>query len=224
MPGHADTKRKPEKKFERRAEDRPGEILSAARTLFERKGFTATRADEIAAAAGISKGTLFRYFADKEAMLVAIVETVQIPAKDRMVRLVQSFEPPFAPKLGILAHTWYQMVQAEGIDGIPKMIMAEAGNFPDLTKLFKARLHDSIIGMLTTLVRRGVESGEFTCDDCDYSARYLLGSLMFLGLWNNSIGKYADDPMDAERYIGIWHKAACAHLGAPIPAAAEDDT
>ncbi len=49
-------------KRERRKEARPGELLNAALDLFVEKGYAATRAEEVAVRAGVSKGTLFLYF------------------------------------------------------------------------------------------------------------------------------------------------------------------
>lgn len=60
-------------KRERRKEARPGELLNAALDLFVEKGFAATRAEEVAARAGVSKGTLFLYFQSKEELLKAVV-------------------------------------------------------------------------------------------------------------------------------------------------------
>jgi len=60
-------------KRERRKEARPGELLEAALDLFVEKGFAATRSEEVAARAGVSKGTLFLYFPSKEELFKAVV-------------------------------------------------------------------------------------------------------------------------------------------------------
>src|SRR6187200_3798621 len=60
-------------KRERRKEARPGELLAAALDLFVDKGYAATRAEEVAARAGVSKGTLFLYFPSKEELFKAVV-------------------------------------------------------------------------------------------------------------------------------------------------------
>ncbi|WP_300715426.1 helix-turn-helix domain-containing protein, partial [Hydrogenophaga sp.] len=57
----------------RRKQARPGELLDAALTLFVEKGFAATRVEEVAAMAGVSKGTLFLYFPSKEELFKAVV-------------------------------------------------------------------------------------------------------------------------------------------------------
>ena len=66
-------------RWKRRKEDRPGEILAAALKTFASKGFTATRLDEVAKEAGISKGTLYLYFESKEALFKAVVTHYIVP-------------------------------------------------------------------------------------------------------------------------------------------------
>ena len=57
----------------RRKDARPGELLAAALDLFVEKGFAATRVEEVATLAGVSKGTLFLYFSSKEELFKAVV-------------------------------------------------------------------------------------------------------------------------------------------------------
>src|SRR6059058_694743 len=60
-------------KRERRKEARPQELLDAALALFVEKGFVATRSEEVAARAGVSKGTLYLYYPSKEELLKAVI-------------------------------------------------------------------------------------------------------------------------------------------------------
>src|SRR5690349_24617191 len=58
---------------QRRKEARPQELLDAALELFVEKGFAATRSEEVAARAGVAKGTLYLYYPSKEDLLKAVV-------------------------------------------------------------------------------------------------------------------------------------------------------
>src|SRR5438552_12594942 len=58
---------------QRRKEARPQELLAAALELFVEKGFAATRSEEVAARAGVAKGTLYLYYPSKEDLLKAVV-------------------------------------------------------------------------------------------------------------------------------------------------------
>ena len=66
-------------KWQRRKQSRPGEIVAAALELFVERGFTATKLDDVARKAGISKGTLYLYFESKEALFRAVVRDVLLP-------------------------------------------------------------------------------------------------------------------------------------------------
>src|ERR1700758_5488820 len=60
-------------RWNRRKDDRPAEILEAAVRVFAHKGFAATRMDDIARAAGVTKGTIYLYFDGKEAVFKMLV-------------------------------------------------------------------------------------------------------------------------------------------------------
>ncbi|HEX5737246.1 MAG TPA: helix-turn-helix domain-containing protein, partial [Hydrogenophaga sp.] len=72
-PSDASDEEEPRQRRSRRKEARPGELLDAALALFVEKGFAATRVEEVAARAGVSKGTLFIYFPSKEELFKAVV-------------------------------------------------------------------------------------------------------------------------------------------------------
>jgi AcrR family transcriptional regulator len=67
------------KKFRRRAEARPDEVLDAALAVFVEKGYAAAKMDEVARRAGVSKGTVYLYFPSKEALIEAIVRRAVAP-------------------------------------------------------------------------------------------------------------------------------------------------
>ena len=82
----AGTDRKPEPdppdaapRWRRRAADRPREILDAALTVFVAKGFAATKLDDVAVAAGISKGLLYRYFDNKAELFKEVIRRLSSP-------------------------------------------------------------------------------------------------------------------------------------------------
>src|SRR2546430_11962234 len=75
---------KPQPRWRRRKDDRPAEILSAALDCFAERGFAATRLDDIAARAGVSKGTLYLYFPGKEELFKALVREELLPNVERL--------------------------------------------------------------------------------------------------------------------------------------------
>ena len=83
-------------RWQRRAEDRPREICAAALEVFAEKGFAAARLDEIARRAGVSKGTLYLYFKDKEDLFRAVVRDAIAPNVAAITEVISTMQAPFA--------------------------------------------------------------------------------------------------------------------------------
>ena len=83
-------------RWQRRSEDRPREICAAALEVFAEKGFAAAKLDEIARRAGVSKGTLYLYFKDKEELFRAVVRDTVAPNIDAVKAAVMAADLPFA--------------------------------------------------------------------------------------------------------------------------------
>lgn len=78
---------KPKPRWERRKDARPQELLDAALALFVERGYAATRLDDVAARAGVSKGTLYLYFENKEELFKAVVRANLVSALAERGRL-----------------------------------------------------------------------------------------------------------------------------------------
>jgi len=125
----------------RRKEARPGEIAAAALELFVEKGFAATRLDDVATRAGVSKGTVYLYFDSKEALFKAAIDAAMMPVVEAAEALANEADRSAAELLRCFVAGWWQMVGATAVGGLPKLLVAESGNFPELARWF----HDSII-------------------------------------------------------------------------------
>src|SRR6476646_2739104 len=92
----------------RRKEARPGELLDAALDLFVEKGFAATRSEEVAARAGVSKGTLFLYFPSKEELFKAVVRENISGSFDEWNEEFEAFEGTSAEMVRHCMQVWCQ--------------------------------------------------------------------------------------------------------------------
>ena len=117
---------------QRRKDARHGELLAAALDLFVEKGFAATRLDDIAARAGVSKGTLYLYFDSKAALLKAVVEDGMVPVIDQGEDIISNFSGTATLLLRHLLQTWWSLVGESKLSGICKLMLAEASNFPEI--------------------------------------------------------------------------------------------
>lgn len=190
-------------KRERRKEARPGELLDAALDLFVEKGFAATRAEEVAARAGVSKGTLFLYFQSKEELLKAVVrENISGRFKEWNDEF-ERFEGTTAEMLAYCMTVWWERVGATRASGITKLMMSEAGNFPEITAFYQQEVILPGQALFRRIMQRGIDRGEFRPMDLDYAIYSVIAPMIFLILAKHSAGTCADPslPGNATKYI-----------------------
>jgi TetR/AcrR family transcriptional regulator len=190
-------------KRERRKEARPGELLDAALDLFVEKGFAATRAEEVAARAGVSKGTLFLYFPSKEELFKAVVrENISGRFKEWNEEF-ESFEGSTPDMVRYCMRVWWERIGATKASGITKLIISEARNFPDIAAFYQQEVIQPATALIRRMLQRGITRGEFRELDMDYAAFSIVAPMIFLIMMKHSLGACApkDYPLDPERYV-----------------------
>lgn len=173
-------------KRERRKDARPGELLAAALDLFVEKGFAATRAEEVAQRAGVSKGTLFLYFASKEELFKAVVReniTAHYPQWHDQIR---SFEGSTADMLHGCVQSWWASVGSTKASGISKLMVSEGANFPELAAFYFQEAIAPGQALIRSIFERGISRGEFREVDLKYSVHALIAPMLYLMLWKHS--------------------------------------
>jgi AcrR family transcriptional regulator len=183
-------------RWRRRKEARPDEILAAALESFAERGFAATRLDDVAARAGISKGTLYLYFKGKEDLFEAVVRARLLPNLERLEALVQTFEGPSGPLLERLLLTMADVMGSQ-VGAIPKLVIAEAGNFPGLARFYLDAVVRRGLRLIGKILRRGIERGEFRAVDVDHAVFCVIAPMLIAALWKNSLEPHDDAPLDA---------------------------
>jgi TetR/AcrR family transcriptional regulator len=175
-------------KRERRKQARPGELLEAALDLFVEKGFAATRSEEVAIRAGVSKGTLFLYFPSKEELFKAVVRENIVRHQTEGAQEIAAFEGSSAELLEHLMLQWWRRYGATKASGISKLVMSEASNFPDLARFFQEEVVAPGHAMIRSVLQRGIDRGEFRAVDMDLTVHSVLAPLLFLVTWKHSMG------------------------------------
>lgn len=190
-------------KRERRKEARPGELLDAALDLFVEKGFAATRAEEVAARAGVSKGTLFLYFPSKEELFKAVVRENISGRFQEWNQEFEKFEGNTPDMLRYCMQVWWDRIGASRASGITKLIMSEARNFPDIALFYQHEVIDPGNELIRKILRRGVDRGEFRIPDMDYALFSITAPMVFLIMMKHSLGACVpqDYPLDPQRFI-----------------------
>ena len=94
-------------RWERRKDARPQELLEAALDLFVERGYAATRLEDVARRAGVSKGTLYLYYENKEELFKAVVRSSIVPIIGDAEVSVAEFEGHSADLLRQLVLSWW---------------------------------------------------------------------------------------------------------------------
>lgn len=191
----------PQQRWHRRKDDRPAEIIEAALALFTQKGYAATRLDEVAARAGISKGTLYLYFESKEALFKAVVQAMVVPEIERAEHYIRDYRGSAGELVRKLVYQWWETLDDRGLRGMPKLIMAESGNFPELARFYVDHVTNRVRELLASVVRLGVEQGEFRECDPPLTARLLMAPIVFLAIWSQSLLPYEEPEFDVGAYL-----------------------
>lgn len=186
----------------RRKQARPAELLSAALDCFVEKGFAATRMDDIARRAGVAKGTFYLYFPSKEAVFEALVRETLLP-RIAAVELSNTTAGLGAEaKLRAILSMLGQVLADPKLVAIPKLVLAEAGNFPDMARFYRREVIGRGQALLTALFREGVEKGEFRpLPDLEILARLFLGPIVLTALWQTTFAPVEDTPMPIDRLL-----------------------
>lgn len=191
----------PIKRWTRRKEARPEEILLAALTLFVDKGYAATKIEDIARAAGVTRGTPYLYFANKEEIFTAVIRQLLLPKLPLGSAVVDEWQGSARDLLKQLFHTWWSVMGESQLSALPKLMIAEAGNFPDVLKLY----HDEFIVPGNELIRRtlllGVARGEFVVNDLDYALHILSAPIVMAMLWRHSLCRCSPEQIEPARYL-----------------------
>ena len=193
---------RPEKR-ERRKEARPGELLAAALDLFVEKGFAATRAEEVAQRAGVSKGTLFLYFPSKEELFKAVVrEHISGTIRDAFGE-IDAFPGNNGELVHFLMDQWWERYGATKASGISKLMMSEANNFPELAEFYQREVIIPGHQLIEKVIQRGISCGEFRKVDVEYAVFSILAPIMFLIMWKHSLSGCcpAGEKIEPKRYL-----------------------
>lgn len=190
-----------EQRWQRRKAERPGEIIDAALELFVAKGFMATRLDEVAQRAGVSKGTLYLYFENKEALFKAVVETLVVPEIERTEQQIKTFQGSASDLITQLVKQWWVSVGESQLCGLPKLIIAESGNFPELASFYVEQVICRVRRVIALLISRGIATGEFKPCDPAYAARLLLAPMVFAAIYQHSLLPYDSEPFEVPAYL-----------------------
>ncbi len=204
---------------QRRKEARPQELLDAALDLFVEKGFSATRSEEVAQRAGVSKGTLYLYYPSKEELLKEVIRHNMVPEIAEGLEIVRSFAGSSAELLTLIYTMWWERIGETRASGIMKLMISEARNFPEIAQFYVEEVIQPSEQLLSTMLRRGIERGEFRPIDVTEVVHALVAPMLYLVMHKHSIGACAvSHRIDARAFIKAQLDLVLHGLHAPAAA------
>ena len=198
---------KPTKTWSRRKQARPGEILDAALTVFAEKGFAAARMEDIAAKAGVTKGTIYLYFPSKEEVFKSLArQHVGDTLTDAMER-AKDYQGSVRDFLAMMLAIMAEKIERAHLAVLPKIIIGESGNFPELARFWRDEVIDKALAMMSGLIATGIERGEIRDLPADvppeYVARLCVAPLVMSIIWRSVFAATDTVPFDYRKFLSL---------------------
>jgi AcrR family transcriptional regulator len=187
-------------RWRRRSEARPAEIAEAALGLFTERGFAATRVGDIAARAGVTKGTVYLYFPSKEDLFREAVRARVTPLLSSGEALVAEYEGPSDELLRRLFRVWWSLLSRADHMQVPKLMMSEAAHFPNIARFYVEEVVQRARRLFAGAVQRGIDRGEFRAVDAPTVARLATAPLLHALVYQQSLQPF-DEPLNNDTLL-----------------------
>ena len=188
-------------RWQRRKDARPTEILAAALAEFVEHGYAATKLEDVARRAGITKGTLYLYFESKEALFKAVVRETIVPLLTAAERMVDDHAGSPEELLRRLVLQWWESLDAAQLAGIPKLVMSEASNFPELAQFWFNEVVQRGRRIFAGVLRRGIDGGTFREVDLDLAVRAIQAPVLMAAIWKHSFEPCERELFEVQPYL-----------------------
>ncbi|MCB8819366.1 TetR/AcrR family transcriptional regulator [Microvirga rosea] len=202
----------------RKEEDRQAKlqaILDAALDVFLEKGFTDARLDEVAARAGVAKGTIYLYVPSKQALLEALIQSAIGGPISQIEARILSLDASAEDKLrGLFAFLRKEILGTRRVD-IIRLILSEAGRFPQLAEIYHREVISKGLRLLRSVAEQGVASGEFGTDALVRFPQLAIAPGLLALLWSSFFQTI--DPIDMEAMLETHLALMMKALKGPSP-------
>jgi len=190
---------RPETRRRRKAE-RPQEILEAAFAEFSRNGYAVTTLDQIAERAGVTKGTIYVYFENKEHLFISMVREITKTTLDIVHGMFESHEGSTADLLRAQFSFIYQhIVEDRRRREVVRMLIAEAPRFPALADRYHDEILRPCLDMLRQAIQRGIDRGEIRNTAIINSPQVVIAPIALVDLWMMMFDNR--QPLDLKAYF-----------------------
>jgi len=183
----------------RRKEARPAELIEAGLQEFAQHGFAATRLDDVARRAGVAKGTIYRYFSDKEALFLAAVQSRVLPIFDQITGFVDLFPGTTRELLTLIFETLHRQLARSDLPVLVRVIIAEGPRFPALTEHYYREVIAKGRALLERIVARGIARGEVREGAVSHLPMVIFAPAIMAAIWRTTFDRHA--PISTEAFL-----------------------
>jgi AcrR family transcriptional regulator len=185
-------------RWRRRKEARPDEILKAALECFAERGFAATRLDEIAARAGVTKGTLYLYFRSKEEIFKSVVRKEIVVNLDNLATIAADQSKSGTDLLKQLLQIQTRILSSSQVSALPKLILAEGGNFPEIAQFYFDEVASRGFEIVSGILQRGIDRGEFRQVNVEDAVKCIIAPLLLVVIWKHSVQPFTKKKIEID--------------------------
>jgi len=180
-------------------QDKLQTILSAALDVFVENGFADTRLDEVAARAGVAKGTIYLYVPSKTALFEELVRSTIRSPIDGIGAQVAAMDLPLDAILRLMFTRMREEVLETRRREVIRLILSEAGRFPELAELYHREVIGRGMGLLRTVLKRAAERGEIEAEHVLRFPQLVVAPFLVALLWTNLFQQY--EPLDVKAML-----------------------
>lgn len=208
----------------RRKEARPAELIDAGLREFAANGFAATRLEDVARRAGVVKGTIYRYFADKEALFLAAVRSRITPVFDELAGSAEAFRGTTRELLQLMLTAAHRQLVDSEAPVLIRIMIAEGQRFPALTELYYREIVAKGRALLEGIVARGLERGEVRAGAAAELPVVIMAPAIMAAIWRMTFERHAQ--ISSEAFLAAHLDLVCnglLNVDAPKTAEREHD-
>ena len=192
---------RPRPRWRRRKDARPEEIIRAALEVFADRGFAATKLEEVARRAGVTKGTIYLYYENKEALFKALVRETIVPVIAKGEALAHSFTGTARDLFEQLVREYFRLVGDTPLSGIPRLMIAEAGNFPELARFYYEEVVTRGHRLMAGVLERGMKAVELRRVNVAVATKLAMAPLMHAVVARKAFAACMPEGFDVAKYL-----------------------
>jgi AcrR family transcriptional regulator len=188
-------------RWRRRKDARPEEIITAALAVFADRGFAATTLEDVARKAGVTKGTIYLYFENKDALFKALIRQTIVPVIAKGEAIAQAFTGSARELFERLVREYWRLVGETSLSSIPRLMIAEAGNFPQLARFYYEEVITRGHRLMEGVLERGIKAGEFKKVNLAVATKLAMAPLLHAVVARRAFSACMPEGFDVASYL-----------------------